>query len=351
MLILQQKLKYDIKDYMKKALVSGYIGFNNFGDEAIFYALSNHLKDLNFNVSVLCNNKNEVAKKYGVLAYHYKKPFEIIKAILKNDVLISGGGSLLQNKTSNFSLIYYLFIIFLAKLFNKKVMIFAQGIEPINGKIFELLVKLILKTVDFISVRDEKTKKYLASLNLNSILVSDPAYSLAQNVEIKKNKTGLIVQLREFKGVNKELISNLAKGIKEFYQGEIKVLSLQDEIDKKICSDFVEELKKYNLDTELILTKPIDETIDLINKAKYMISTRLHGLIISNALEVKPFALSYDEKIKTITDELNLENIDINNYSKEELFEKLRKFFNNQEVKINKYRRFDWIEIDSFLAK
>lgn len=350
MLILQQKLKYDIKDYMKKALVSGYIGFNNFGDEAIFYALSNHLKDLNFDVSVLCNNKNEVAKKYGVLAYHYKKPFEILAAILKNDVLISGGGSLLQNKTSNFSLIYYLFIIFLAKLFNKKVMIFAQGIEPINGKFFELLMKLILKTVDFISVRDEKSKKYLASLNLDSILVSDPAYSLAQDMEIEKNKTGLIVQLREFKGVDGKLISNLAKGIKEFYQGEIKVLSFQDEIDKKICLDFVEELKKYNLNAELILAKPIDETIDLINKTKYMISTRLHGLIISNALQTKPFALSYDEKIKTISDELNLENIDINNYSKEELFKKLNEFFNNSN-KINQFRRFNWVEIDSFLAK
>ena len=101
----------------------------------------------------LCNNKEEVSKKYDVIAYHFKKPFEIIKAILTNDILISGGGSLLQNKTSNFSLFYYLFVIFLAKICFKKVIIFSQGIEPINGKFYEFLTKSDLKIVDFICLR------------------------------------------------------------------------------------------------------------------------------------------------------------------------------------------------------
>ena len=96
---------------MKNILVSGYIGFNNFGDEAIFYALSSHLKKLGHNISVLCNNPEQTKNNYQVKTYHYKKPLEIIKAVLKCNILISGGGSLLQNKTSNFSLFYYLFII------------------------------------------------------------------------------------------------------------------------------------------------------------------------------------------------------------------------------------------------
>ena len=118
---------------MKKVLVSGYIGFNNFGDEAIFYALSNHLKENNYEVSVLCANRKLVEKKYQVKTFAHKCPIHILTAILNCDILISGGGSLLQNKTSNFSLFYYLFIILLAKLFFKKVIIFSQGIEPIKG--------------------------------------------------------------------------------------------------------------------------------------------------------------------------------------------------------------------------
>lgn len=333
---------------MKNVLVSGYIGFNNFGDEAIFYALSTHLKKLGYNVCALCNNKDEVEKKYEVITYYFKKPFEILKAILKTDVLISGGGSLLQNKTSNFSLFYYLFIILLAKICFKKVIIFAQGIEPIIGKYPELITKNILKLVDFISVRDDNSRKLLKSWNIDSTLVSDPAYSLVQETEISSFKEGLIVQLRNFKGIKKEFIEDLAFLISKHYQKNISVFSFQDEIDEKICLDFINELKKYNICAAYIPNKEVKETIEIINKAKYVISTRLHGLIISNALKSRTFALCYDEKIKTLVNELNLENIDIFKYSKDELDKKLNSFF-NCENKNAQYRYFNWDCIDNQL--
>ena len=334
---------------MKNILVSGYIGFNNFGDEAIFYALSTHLKNLEYNISALCNNKKETKEKYQIKTYYFKCPIEIIKAILKCDVLISGGGSLLQNKTSNFSLFYYLFIIFLAKSFGKKVIIFAQGIEPIFGKIQNFLTKSILKMVDFISVRDEKSKKLLESWKIDSTLVSDPAYSLVQDRQIADKKDELIVQLRSFKGMNNEFISNLANSITKLYKGKISVFSFQDEIDKKICFDFIEELKKYDIQANFISNKTIEETINIINNAKYIISTRLHGLIIANALKSKTFAICYDEKIKTLVDELNLKSIDILNYTKEDLDNKLDEFFNHHLNEAHQYRRFEWEKVDNEL--
>ena len=334
---------------MKKILVSGYVGFNNFGDEAIFYALSRHLKELGFDVSVLCNNTKEVKEKYEVNTYYFKSLIQILKAILNCDILISGGGSLLQNKTSNFSLFYYLFIILFAKLFFKKVIIFAQGIEPIVGKFPEFITKTILKFVNFITVRDNNSKKLLKSWNINSTLVSDPAYSLVQDREIEENKKGLIVQLRNYRGMNYEFISSLALFIAQNYKGEVSVFSFFYEIDERICFEFIEELKKYNIKAQYIPNKSTEETINIINKAQYVISTRLHGLIISNALNTRTFAISYDEKIKTLINELNLESIDIFNYTKDELNTKLNKFFNYQSDKIHQYRRFEWIEIDKEL--
>ena len=336
---------------MKKVLVSGYIGFNNFGDEAIFLALSSHLKSKKCSVSALCNNENEVKKTYDVITYNYKKPFEILKAILLNDILISGGGSLLQNKTSNFSLIYYLFIIFLAKLFNKKVIIFAQGIEPINGKFFEFLTKTVLKMTNFISVRDKKSQNLLNSWNIKTELLSDPAYSLIENIEINQDKRGLIVQLRSFEGIDDKFISDLADVIAKYYQGEITVLSLQNEYDKDICLSFIEKLKKYNANAKFIPYQGIKETIDVLNNAKYVISARLHGLIVSYALENKCFGLIYDEKIRTLCDELNIENIEIKNYQKDELDIKLNNFFNNNSPKTHPYRPFVWDCIDNVIEK
>ncbi len=336
---------------MKKVLVSGYIGFNNFGDEAIFLALSSHLKLKGHKVSVLCSNKNEVKKTYDVITYNFKKPFEILKAIFSNEILISGGGSLLQNKTSNFSLVYYLFIIFLAKLLNKKVIIFAQGIEPVKGKFFEFLTKTILKMTNFITVRDKKSQDLLNSWNIKAELVSDPAYSLVENIEINQNKKGLIVQLRSFEGINDKFISDLAEIISKYYKNEINVLSLHNEYDKKICLNFIEKLKKYNIEANFISYQGIKETINLINNSKYIISTRLHGLIVSNALKVKSFGLIYDEKIKTLCDESDIKNIEIKNYQKNELDLRLDAFFNHNLNEVHPYRPFVWDCIDNVIEK
>ena len=337
---------------MKKVLVSGYIGFNNFGDEAIFYSLSNHLKKLEFDVSVLCSNKNIVKEKYDVKTYNFKKPFEIIKAIFNCDILISGGGSLLQNKTSNFSLFYYLSILLIAKLLFKKTIIFAQGIEPINGKFQTFITKSVLKTANFISVRDENSFNLLKSWKLNPVLVSDPIYSIIENIKVKdKKEEEIIIQLRDFKNINKKFLTDLADAIKEnFSDKKINIFSFQDEIDEKPCKQFIEILKQNNIKANYIPNKPIKETIEIVNNSKYMISTRLHGVLISHALKVKTFALIYDKKLETFAKELNIEAINLDNYDKEELKNKINFLLNNEDETKN-YRKFDWSLIDKVLTE
>ena len=336
---------------MKKVLVSGYIGFNNFGDEAIFYSLSNHLKKLEFDVSVLCSNKNIVKEKYDVKTYNFKKPFEIIKAIFNCDILISGGGSLLQNKTSNFSLFYYLSILLIAKLLLKKTIIFAQGIEPINGKLQTFITKSVLKTVNFISVRDENSLNLLKSWKLNPILVSDPIYSIIENIKISNKRKGIIIQLREFKNINESFLEDLANALpKNKIQDDINVFSFQDEIDEKICKKFIKILENKGIIANYIPNKSIKETIEIVNNSKYMISTRLHGVLISHALKVKTFALIYDKKLETFAKELNIKAINLDNYDKEELKNKINFLLNNEDETKN-YRKFDWSLIDKVLTE
>ena len=106
---------------MVKAVISGYYGFKNFGDETILSVLIKHLKNLNVDITVFSSDPNFTEKTYGINSI---KSFDMIKVIctLRNtDVLISGGGSLLQDATSLKSLIYYLSVIALALFFNKKV--------------------------------------------------------------------------------------------------------------------------------------------------------------------------------------------------------------------------------------
>ena len=118
---------------MTKYVISGYIGFDNFGDEAIANVLTSYLKNINAEkITVLSSNPTKTASLYGVDSAYYLK---FIQPILESDVLISGGGGLLQDITSLKSLIYYLTVIITAFVAGKKVIIFAQGFTPFRTKI------------------------------------------------------------------------------------------------------------------------------------------------------------------------------------------------------------------------
>ena len=118
---------------MTKYIISGYIGFDNFGDEAIACVLINYLKKINAEkITLISSNPKKTANLYNVNSIGMLNFFP---SIAEADILISGGGSLLQDITSLKSLIYYLGLIVLALIFKKKVILMAQGFGPIKNKL------------------------------------------------------------------------------------------------------------------------------------------------------------------------------------------------------------------------
>ena len=99
----------------KTIVISGYYGYNNFGDELILKAILQELEKTKPRIIVLSGNVRNTTKIHGVETINRYNIFAILKALKKADILISGGGGLLQDKTSKRSLIYYLFIILFAK--------------------------------------------------------------------------------------------------------------------------------------------------------------------------------------------------------------------------------------------
>lgn len=60
------------------------------------------------------------------------KPGPLLAAVARSSVLLSGGGGLLQDKTSARTLSYYLGVIRLARLLGKRVVIFNQSVGPLS---------------------------------------------------------------------------------------------------------------------------------------------------------------------------------------------------------------------------
>ena len=335
---------------MAKVLISGYYGYKNFGDELILSVLVNHLKSLNSDITVLSGDVEYTEQNNGVRAV---KRFDIAKVIneIKNcDVLISGGGSLLQDVTSIKSLIYYAFILSLGILFNKKVIIFAQGIGPLNSKLSKTIVKNILKCCSYVSVRDEKSQNLLSDWKIKADLVCDPVYSLKLSKfenQADKNKVG--IQLRDFPSMNYNLLQKLACLICEkFPDKKIEILSLQKSQDYEVCVKFKNILLNINPSIQAEIVE--ENIIKTISGLEYFIGMRFHSLLIALMSGVRACAINYDIKVETLSKEAQIPLISM---SAKENFEEIYNLLQNLNAeKLLQYtnsKRFDWSEFDKLL--
>lgn len=204
---------------MTKYVVSGYIGFDNFGDEAIAKVLVDRLKHEGAEkITLISSNPEKTAKLYGVEACPMLKFFDSIK---NSDVLVSGGGSLLQDVTSFKSLLYYLGVIYTAIILGKKVEIYSQGIGPINSGLGRMLTRFALKQAHKISVRDKKSQELLKSWKIDAELVKDPIFSLELPAKNLKGTVG--IQLRNYPSLNDGFLNALAdEVIKRFPDKKFK---------------------------------------------------------------------------------------------------------------------------------
>ncbi|MCD7878997.1 MAG: polysaccharide pyruvyl transferase family protein, partial [Candidatus Gastranaerophilales bacterium] len=200
-----------------KFCISGYYGFDNFGDEVILKVLIENLKKFKCQpeITVFSVNPEKTSKLYNVKSVHSFKYFEVINSLFRTDYLISGGGSLLQDSTSIKSIIYYLGVIFLAYLFNKKVLIFAQGIGSIHNKIIAKITASLLKKAQYITVRDENSLKLLQQWGIKASLCNDPAWNI--EVEVCDNSISDIgIQLRPWASLSDSVLFELEQVVNKY---------------------------------------------------------------------------------------------------------------------------------------
>lgn len=335
----------------KKVLISGYIGFSNFGDDVIFAMLIRHLKAKGFEISALSANPQRTKKQFKVGSAHYKNPFDIISEILKCDYLISGGGSLLQNTTSNLSLLYYIFIILLAKLMFKKVIIFAQGIGPVNGWFWRNLTRFTLTCCNLITVRDKESYKQLGKWKIKSSLVNDPAWDIPTLPIDNKGYVG--VQLRQYSNMHPDFVKLLVKYIGMYFsERKIILFVFQKPDDLVIAKEFERELRRQypEIKYEINFESTIKSIVQGFSNLEYLFAMRFHACLLGLKYGLKVFALPYDIKVENLANEYRLVNIMVG--KKPENYNAFFSTFMQRENDPNMHKpTFNWSIVDKYMAK
>lgn len=335
----------------KRVVISGYYGFGNFGDEAILSVLVQKLKQMGFEIVVLSSNPRKTSMDYFVNSIYSFDFYQVAGLLKQSDILISGGGSLLQDVTSIKSLIYYLWVIFTALRYRKKVIIFAQGIGPINNKIAKFITGKILKHCTYVSVRDAKSHALLTSLGVKSELLCDPIFSLDFKRFRQKGTIG--IQLRDFPTMNDNLLYKLARQIvKDFFDKDIKIFSFQDSIDLEVCRKFQKIMSSLNpnIHTEVVSGLSNEQIIDKIARLEYMLAMRFHALVVALKAGVKAAAVNYDTKVQKLAEEAGLPIISMDASEDFDLvFEHMKHLNEMNLVEFAEAHKFDWSGVDEVL--
>ena len=303
-------------------LMSGYYGFNNSGDEAILISMHSNIQNLgdNMNIVVLSNDPEGTKRKYGVDVVHRFKFFKVLRAIRKCDVLLSGGGSLLQDTTSTRSIMYYLSIILAAKLFGKKVMLYANGIGPVSKKSNRFAVKWVLNKVNLITLREENSYDELVSMgvkNPNSFVTADPVFTMDgiekaaaaklfadAGLPMKRPIAG--ISLRSWKNIEGFLedIAVLCDYIYEKHNREIVFIVMQESRDLGVSRKVQAKMKNPSF----VMSGGYSpyEIMGMISIMDFVISMRLHTLIFAARRRIPLIGLVYDPKIEYYLEKLKM---------------------------------------------
>lgn len=329
---------------MTKVLISGYYGYDNFGDEAILSVLIDFLKRRKLEVNVLSNNPLKTSRSYGVKSAKNFNPLAVLISVLNCDVLVSGGGSLLQDVTSMKSLLYYSFIIWLAQKLKKNVIIFAQGIGPLQSEYSRNLVLGLLAKSTLVSVRDLKSQEFLNANGIQSYLVSDPVFSVDLPLNMSKGAVG--VQLRAFKSIDELFLFSLAQQVIEhFGDRKIELYVFQEALDYPVCKKFEKMLKTLSpaIETEIIHKVSQNDIIIRISQLEYMIAMRFHAVLVAIKTGVKTLAINYDAKVAKLAYDAYLPLLTISvDEDWEAPFERLKQLNSQDLIEYSKKQKFEW---------
>lgn len=319
------KLYPALNKQTKHVYIVGWYGTETVGDKAILGGIFDFYKQkYNNNVAFYISSiytfvTEKTIKELGfpdakVIPFH---SFDFIKYASKADETVMGGGPLMDME----ALAIPLWSFKIAKLFQKKTVVFGCGLGPLKNPKYVKAVQQILALSDEIKLRDSKSVEYAKStlgINRNDIINSgdsaaDYISTIAKHYEHLDKKPVLACFLREWTNEyqgdlsNEEFIlnrekfeKNLATTIKEiceihhltpsFYSMHTFVVGNDDR-------DFYRRfLKKYFSNDEYYLHNQnanIETTVHAMKTSSINLCMRFHSVLFASTLDTNFLAIDY----------------------------------------------------------
>lgn len=307
---------------MPRVVISGYYGFHNSGDEAMLHAMLQALKAAvpGLEATVLSRDPAYTARQFGVRSVSRDDIGQVWRAIKGADLLISGGGGLLQDVTGPKSIIYYLSIVAMARLLGRPVFFYAQGFGPVNTALGKNMVRLVANRVNAITVRDSDSMEELTTLGVNRPpieVTADPVLGLEPSmVDIARGRRILSslglggapvagISVRPWKNANNYL-GVLARAADDLTAlgWQVLLVPMHHHVDLDCCREVAARMSA----PAFLLEKSTGymDILSLTANLDLAIGMRLHFLIFSSLFGVPLVGIPYDPKVNRFLQSVGL---------------------------------------------
>ncbi len=323
-------------------LIFGYFGFYNFGDEWLLEVLKKLLFKFGNNnkrIFVLYNIKKTVIKN-NIIYIPRWNILEVIKAISNSDTVISCGG-VFQDQTSILSFVYYFFILVLAKILGKNTVLLST--EFITEKLPLKIIKVISMFTDYIFLRnntDIEIVKRFSSKNTEiqfcpDICFSEVKWQIKKNNEIKN--LGVILKISETFDI--ETLEKMCVNLSNSYKLIFIPFHLYE--DYNFCLRIARKIKSCEI---RVWDRP-ENYFGLLKDVNLIISSRLHGIVLSICLGIPFVCVSNESKlVRFLKTMLDAEPVTISTLEKENF--KIDKYILSYDI--NKFFELKYMILEKF---
>ena len=301
-----------------KAVLCGYYGMGNGGDEALLASLLQMLP-ASVEPIVLSGNPQETSDRYQVKAVPRKSIPAVLSTLRQANIFIWGGGSLMQDASSTLNPIYYGGLMLLAQLLGLKTVAWAQGIGPLNQSFSRWLTRRALSSCTKVSVRDLDSAALLQRWHQHYLMAPDPVWGLdSEPVKGLWNLPAprVAVALRPHRHLTEARLEMLATALDSFQKATgvcLILVAFQPVKDGAIAQFIASKLSGPHHIYTLAQPRQIK---GLFRGVEMTIGMRFHSLIMSAAEGCRNFAISYDPKVDALASDLSLPGYDLSPHPK-----------------------------------
>ncbi len=291
-----------------QAVLCGYYGKGNGGDEALLVSMLEMLPPT-VQPLVLSANPRATSKSYGVKSYDRMNSGSVVRALKESQILILGGGSLIQDATSMRNSIYYGGLIGLARQFGVQSIAIAQGIGPLHQPLTRWIAKRAFGSCRAVSVRDPASAALLETWGISSLMAPDPVWSLAATPvpEIANiSRPKIAVTLRSHPQLTNQRLDTLTQALVDLQTAtgsHVLLVPFQPTTDLDIAQQIQAELTDHS--QVITLTDP-KQLKGLFQGVDLAIGMRYHSLIMAAAEGCKCWAIGYDPKVSKLMTEIDI---------------------------------------------